>query len=90
MSDRHTKGLFKENMPLFEMVYDLDNCLKNAIREMTEDEYRSRRLEIEDIRAMISFATKTQHLHGCKNRISDMLLRLLAERRNVKNTIFSL
>lgn len=90
MSDRHTKGLFKENMPLFEMVTDLDRCLKNAIREMTEDEYLSRRLEIEDIKSMICHATEKQHLDGCKNIISDLLLRLLAERRNMKNIIFSL
>ncbi len=85
-----TKGLSKELNPFFSGIRSLDRSLKRTITEFTEEELVENRHEIEDISSMISNSTKWDHLSFCKNRISDMLLRVIAKRRDMKNIIFSL
>ena len=90
MNIAQTKGLFKELNPLFLEIRQLDLSLQRTSAELTEDELLKHRLEIEVIKAMICQSTKMVHLGHCKNRISDLLLKVVAERRDVKNIIFSL
>jgi len=85
-----TKGLFKELHPLFTEIKRLDRSLQMTTSELTSEELVENRREIEDIKSMITHSTKMDHLNICKNRISDLLLKVLAERRNMKNIIFSL
>jgi hypothetical protein len=89
-SSPHTKGLWKEMNPLFIEIRLIGDKLQNATREFTKEELEQHHWEIEDIQSMATRCTKMDHIHYCKNRISDLLLRVLAERRNVKNIIYSL
>jgi len=88
--DAQTKGLFKELNPLFMGIRSLDLSLQRATAELTKEELVRYSREIEDIRSIISNSTKMDHLGHCKNIISDLLLHTLADRRNMKNIIFSL
>lgn len=85
-----TKGLLKELHPLFVEIKQIDRSLQMATSELTKEELVENRWEIENIKADITNSTKMDHLGHCKNRISDLLLRVLAELRNMKNIIFSL
>lgn len=85
-----TKGLFKELQPMFLEIKGLERSLRLVTADLTEEELTEWRGEIESIKSMITYSTKMDHLGHCKNRISDLLLKVLAERRNMKNIIFSL
>lgn len=63
-----TKGLFKELNPMFLEIKQLDRSLQQASAELTEEELVKYRLEIEDIKAMITY----------------LLLKILAERLGIK------